>query len=273
MSTYAIGDIQGCYSELMALLSNIEFDQNKDTLWLVGDLINRGPENLETLEFLQTLPHLVCVLGNHDLHFLAVATKCHKASRSDTLDDLLDSEKLPNIVDWLRTLPLIHLDSELGYLMVHAGIPSIWSIPESLAYADEVHRLLQGENYRSFLTEMYGNYPINWSPDLTGMERLRVITNFLTRLRYCKENGEMDLIHKEQKIPIGFQPWFNHHPDKLDDAITILFGHWAALEGETGRKDIIGLDTGCLWGRELTAMRLEDRQKFTVPSQQLKTNF
>ncbi len=273
MSTYAIGDIQGCFSELVALLEKVNFDKQKDTLWLVGDLINRGPQNLETLLYLKTLPNLVCVLGNHDLHFLAVATGVHKPSRSDTLDDLLISPELPDLIEWLRHQPLIHVDSKLGYLMVHAGLPAIWTITESLAYAEEVQTSLRGERYRGFLKAMYGNQPANWASSLRGMERLRVITNYLTRLRYCKADGEMDLTHKEKVKPEGFEAWFNHHPNVLENDISILSGHWAALLGVTERHNIFALDTGCLWGRKLTALRLEDKQLFSVPSQQSLANF
>lgn len=273
MSTYAIGDIQGCFSELEALLEKIQFDQHSDTLWLLGDLINRGPQNIETLDFLMSLPNVISVLGNHDLHFMAVAMGCHKPSRSDTLGDILKSKHLPDIIEWLRNRPLIHFDSNLGYLMVHAGLPKIWSISESLNYASEVEQAIRGADFKEFLSEMYGNYPANWSPKLQKMERLRVITNYLTRLRYCKADGEMDLTQKETTAPPGFMPWFNDYPAQLENNITILFGHWAALEGVTGHQNIIGLDTGCLWGRELTALRLEDRQIYSVPSQQISAKF
>ena len=230
MSTYAIGDIQGCFSELEALLEKIQFDQHNDTLWLLGDLINRGPQNLETLDFLMSLPNVVSVLGNHDLHFMAVAMGCRKPSRSDTLGDILESSHLPAIVEWLRNRPLVHFDPKLGYLMVHAGLPKIWSISDSLKYANEVEQAIKGKNFKEFLSQMYGNQPSNWSPKLQGMERLRVITNYLTRLRYCKADGEMDLIQKETATPLGCKPWFNYYPKQLENNITILFGHWAALK-------------------------------------------
>ncbi len=272
-STYAIGDIQGCFSELTALLEKVRFNKDDDHLWLVGDLINRGPQNLETILFLKSLPKLTAVLGNHDLHFLAVATGVHKTSRSDTLHDLLVAPELPEIIEWLRHLPLIHVDSNQRYLMVHAGVPSIWTTTEAMDYADEVHTILRGDNYLEFLAAMYGNQPAVWSSNLRGMDRLRVITNYLTRLRYCTEDGEMDLVHKEQVCPEGFDAWFNHHPAVLNNDLNILFGHWAALQGVTGRDDIFALDTGCLWGRELTALRLEDKRLFSVPSQQSSTSF
>jgi bis(5'-nucleosyl)-tetraphosphatase (symmetrical) len=273
MSTYAIGDIQGCFSELKALLEKIHFDKRCDTLWLLGDLVNRGPQNLETLHYLMSLPNVISVLGNHDLHFMAVATGCHKASQSDTLSDILESTDLPDIIEWLRNRPLVHFDKKLGYLMVHAGLPKIWSMSESLNYANEVEQAIRGQNFKAFLSEMYGNHPANWSPKLEGMERLRVITNYLTRLRYCKADGEMDLIQKETNTPPGYEPWFNYYPTRLENGMTILFGHWAALEGVTGHQNIIGLDTGCLWGRELTALRLEDRRMYSVPSQQILVDF
>jgi len=273
MSTYAVGDIQGCFSEFVTLLERVSFDKKKDTLWLVGDLINRGPQNLETLKFVMSLPKVVVVLGNHDLHFLAVALGCHKASRSDTFSDVLAAPELPEIIRWLKARPLVHLDAQLGYLMVHAGLPRQWTISESLGYANEVEQVLKGPQAENFLSAMYGDQPAIWSPALLGTERLRVITNYLTRLRFCTKEGEMDLIHKESLIPPGYQPWFNYYPTRLESDLTLLFGHWAAIEGVTNHPNIIGLDTGCLWGRELTALRLEDKQRFSVPSQQLATKF
>ncbi|HIG40102.1 MAG TPA: symmetrical bis(5'-nucleosyl)-tetraphosphatase [Gammaproteobacteria bacterium] len=277
MSTYALGDIQGCFDELQLLLRSINFDEHHDELWFVGDLINRGPKNLETIDFVMSLPRVKVVLGNHDLHFLAVATGHHAVTRSDTLDDLLQAPHLKKIIDWMRHLPLIVRNETLGCTMVHAGIPPIWTVDEAIEFGSEVSQVLGSDRYNDFFTHMYGNQPSTWSDQLEGWDRLRVITNYLTRLRYCTNDGEMELTHKAEIQPDGFSPWFtfplvDNQPDQegqLQQPLqqrrdTILFGHWAAIEGITHQPGIIALDTGCVWGRELTAYRLEDQQFFSV---------
>ncbi|MCB1672067.1 MAG: symmetrical bis(5'-nucleosyl)-tetraphosphatase [Gammaproteobacteria bacterium] len=271
MTVYAIGDIQGCYKPLMKLLKQVNFLPGHDQLWCVGDLINRGPKSLDTLRFLSDIDDSVeVVLGNHDLHFLAIYHGCIEARNKDTLQKLLDAPDSSVLSEWLRHKPLAHfdsLDTSFGiqhYLMVHAGVAPQWTLQKTLDYAAEVELALQGEKFRKFLRKMYGDQPDSWSDDLTGMKRLRVITNTLTRIRFCTAEGRMDFNIKEGLAfaPPGFRPWFDF--EQLTPKTNILFGHWAALEGFTGREQVHALDTGCVWGRELTMMRLEDHKLFSV---------
>jgi len=266
VATYAIGDIQGCFSALKQLLKSVEFNRDKDRLWIAGDLINRGPESLQTLEFLYKIrENLDIVLGNHDLHLLAVAAGFKKPTPSDTLDDILKSPIRKQLLNWLRQQPLIHHDSTLNYTMVHAGIPPQWSISESLIYAKEVENILSSDDINTFLSVMYGNSPNHWDESLTGMDRLRLITNYFTRMRFCTPAGGLELKTKSHvnDAPTGYYPWFdiNNRKAKNDN---IIFGHWAALEGKTHQDNIFALDTGCVWGGKLTAMRLEDKKIFSV---------
>ncbi len=264
MSTYAIGDLQGCYNEFQALLEKINFDRHTDRLWLLGDLVNRGPDNLGIVRQLRELGDAaVCILGNHDLHFLAVATGQHKTMRADTLEDLLAAPELDDLIEWMRHLPLLYRDTDLGFTMVHAGLPPCWDVDTCFARAAEVEQTLQGDDYTTFLTSMYGNFPSSWDNRLEGMDRLRLITNYFTRLRYCKADGTLELQHKTDIAPDGFAPWFEHlQPHHA--CTKILFGHWAAIMGQCSAPDCFALDTGCVWGRSLTAMRLEDCQRYTV---------
>lgn len=265
MSTYVIGDVQGCYDELQTLLANLKFNPQHDAVWFVGDLINRGPKNLETIRFIQGLPNSCVVLGNHDLHFLAVASGAQTASPSDTLNDLLEAPDLPDIIDWLRHLPILHYDAAYNVVMVHAGLPPQWNLQTCLARALEIQQALTGPDYRNYLASMYGNQPDTWSDDLTGNPRLRIITNYFTRLRYCNAEGKLELLHKTDTAPSGYAPWFTFPRPEI--ALPILFGHWAALDGVTGVNTAIALDTGCVWGRSLTAMCLEDGTITSVPAQ------
>ena len=270
MATYAIGDIQGCLQALKQLLNSFSFDINRDRLWIAGDLINRGPESLQTLQFLYDIrENLDIVLGNHDLHLLAVAAGFKKPTPSDTLDEILKAPDRDELLNWLRQQPLIHHDSKLGYTMVHAGIPPQWSVDESLSYAKEVEQVLTGNNINSFLKVMYGNEPNRWNESLTGTDRLRLITNYFTRMRFCTPSGELELKTKSHinDAPAGYYPWFTINNRKAKSE-NIIFGHWAALQGETHQDNIFALDTGCVWGGELTAMRLEDRTMFCVKNPQ-----
>lgn len=271
MSTYAIGDIQGCYKPLTQLLKQVEFKPGRDRLWCVGDLINRGPNSLDTLRFLRDMNDSVeIVLGNHDLHFLAIYHGVAPPRTNDTLAKLLSARDSAELAEWLRFKPLAHYDSVdtskgiQSYLMIHAGVAPKWSLQKTLNLAAEVELALQGPDFRTFLANMYGNKPDVWSKHLIGWERLRVITNYLTRVRFCNEIGQMDLTVKEgpSKAPLGFRPWFEF--ERISPKTNILFGHWAALEGFTGKPHVYALDTGCVWGRELTMMRLEDEQLFSV---------
>ena len=264
MSTFAFGDIQGCYKEFRYLLKQCRFNSAVDNLWLVGDLINRGPDNRETLDFVMSLgDSATTVLGNHDLHFLAIARGKGSQSSSDTLGDLLEHKNLDQYVEWIRTRPMIHYDRELNCAMVHAGLPPIWSVNVCLERANEVEALLSGNNCDDFLDVMYGNEPPTWHDEIVGMDRIRLLTNFFTRMRFCRGDASLELTHKTLQAPAGYRPWFEFpRPDRTN----IVFGHWAALEGNTGLPHIHALDTGCVWGRTLTAMRLEDGQLFQCPA-------
>lgn len=271
MTIYAIGDIQGCYKPLMKLLGQVKFAPGRDQLWCVGDLINRGPKSLDTLRYLRDIGDATqIVLGNHDLHYLAIYYGCAPARNKDTLQKLLEAPDGDELSDWLRHKPLAHYDSietRMGiqnYLMVHAGVAPQWSLQKTLDCAAEVELALEGGNFRKYLEMMYGDRPDRWTNDLAGWDRLRVITNYLTRLRFCTEEGTMDLNVKEglAYAPPGFKPWYAF--ERITPKANILFGHWAALEGITGRENVYALDTGCVWGRELTMMRLEDHKLFSV---------
>ena len=264
MATYAIGDLQGCFFSFQDLLKKIQFNPVHDRLWFVGDLINRGPGSLDVMRWmLEHQSSVVTVLGNHDLHTLVVAEGFVSAHRSDTIQSLLDAPDAPELLRWLRHQPLVHF--EHGYLMVHAGLLPEWTVDQAMALGAEVHLALQAPNYREFLQYMYGNDPKRWDDGLNGWDRLRVITNAMTRLRICSADGEMEFKFKGelQNIPDGYQPWFElSHRASVNTPI--VFGHWSAL-GLQHKNNVYSLDTGCLWGGHLSAMRLEDRQIFQVP--------
>jgi bis(5'-nucleosyl)-tetraphosphatase (symmetrical) len=263
MATYAIGDIQGCLPQLKCLLQKISFDPDQDTLWLAGDLINRGSDCLGTLRFLYSLRNnIVCVLGNHDLHLLAVAYGQRKINRGDTLADIIAADDREPILHWLRQQPLVHHDSKLGFTMVHAGIPPIWSVEQSLKKSREVELFLQSDNFKFFLKNMYGNTPNRWDENLKGIDRLRVITNYFTRMRFCNSDSELELTTKNSKAPIGYQSWFTIE-NRAASNDKIIFGHWAALKGCTGTDNTYAIDTGCVWGGKLSALRLEDKTLFS----------
>ncbi len=261
MSTYVIGDVQGCLRELEALLRAVNFDAGQDSLWFVGDLINRGPDNRGVLDMIMGLPNVTCVLGNHDLHFLAIACGRQRARRGDTFDDLLQSPRLPEYIQFFRSLPLIHHDESNNLVVVHAGLPPQFSLGKCLDLAKEVTDVLMSDEYETFLGAMYGNLPARWDDTLHGWDRLRLITNYFTRMRYCKADGELELIHKADIQPEGYAPWFSF--ERQDDT-RVLFGHWAALEGRVETEFVTALDTGCVWGRALTALRLEDEKLYAV---------
>lgn len=259
MSTYAIGDVQGCYDELRRLLDSVSFDPAIDTLWFVGDLVNRGPKSLETLRYASSLgDRAVTVLGNHDLNLLAVAEGLRKAHRGDTVDRLLEAPDRDELLYWLRTRKMMHAAS--GYAMVHAGLLPQWSIARALALAAEVEAVLRGPEYVELLQHMYGNAPTRWDDRLMGDDRLRVIVNAMTRLRLCDAEGHMEFSHKDAPVdvPAGYMPWFDV-PGRASAGTPIICGHWAAL-GLALRDDLLSIDTGCVWGRELSALRLEDRR-------------
>jgi len=261
MATYALGDVQGCYDEMQRLLEALAFDASRDTLWLVGDLVNRGPQSLEVLRFVRSLgERAITVLGNHDLHLLVVAAGVRKPHTGDTLDGILNAPDRDELLDWLRRQRLMHAAS--GHAMVHAGLLPQWSVKKALVLAGEVEQALRGDGYAEFLQRMYGNTPTSWSEQLQGHDRLRVIVNAMTRLRLCTPDGVMEFSHKTglEGAPSGYLPWFDV-PGRASRETPIVFGHWAAL-GLKLRDDLLGLDSGCVWGRRLTAVRLEDRKLF-----------
>ncbi len=266
MATYAIGDIQGCLPQLVQLLEQINYQAEEDHLWFAGDLINRGPASLETLRFIKSLGDSAkVVLGNHDLHLLAVAHGHGDLKRKDTLAEILMASDRDELMNWLRNQPLCHYDPQLNTIMTHAGIPPCWDLDKTLSLASEVEEKLKSDTVDDFFAAMYGNTPRKWSDDLTGMDRLRAITNYLTRMRFCDENSKLDLKSKEgiNTAVKGYAPWFNY-PTQLPENCHIVFGHWAAIEGITHQDNIHALDTGCVWGGSLTALRLEDRQRFST---------
>lgn len=261
MSTYAIGDIQGCFEALTLLLEKIRFDPAQDRLWLVGDLINRGPDSVEVLQWARGLgDRVVTVLGNHDLHFLAVAEGHVPPHRSDTLEELLAAPDREDLIDWLRCQRMIYAEGD--WVLVHAGLLPQWTVAQALRLGGEVEAVLSGDHYREFLKHMYGNQPDQWDDSLSGFDRLRVITNAMTRLRVCSPAGVMEFNHKQspETRPKGTLPWYEVPGRNSADA-NIVFGHWSALGLNVGSRHV-ALDTGCLWGGQLTAMRLEDRQVF-----------
>ena len=270
MPTYAIGDLQGCHSRLLALLAHIDASQSTTAdgaeddppqYIFVGDIVNRGPQSLETLRCLHALgPRVRMVLGNHDLHLLAAASGLRKAGRNDTLAPILQAPDRDALLAWLRRQPLALLQA--NHLVVHAGVLPQWSVTQTLALADEVSQVLQGPHWLDFLANMYGNQPARWNDALAGHERLRCIVNALTRMRYCTPEGEMILDDAKPALAHGALPWFDL-PGRRSADTTVVFGHWSAL-GLQLRDNLIGLDTGCLWGGKLTAVRLEDRALFQV---------
>lgn len=263
MAIYAVGDVQGCYTELMLLLERICFDRSRDTLWFVGDLVNRGPDSLSVLRLVKSLGHsAVTVLGNHDLHLLAVAAGVAELHRSDTLDGILDAPDRDDLLSWLRNQKLLHTENNV--VMVHAGLLPGWSVMQAAALANEAEQALRGSHYVDVLAHMYGNHPNHWRNDLSGYDRLRVIINAFTRLRICTANGEMEFKFKGEAkdIPQGYRSWFEL-PHRASTDSTIIFGHWSAL-GLLRREKLIALDTGCLWGGALTAIRLENGEIIQV---------
>jgi bis(5'-nucleosyl)-tetraphosphatase (symmetrical) len=266
MTTYAIGDVQGCFAELQILLTQLKFNPEVDTLWFTGDLVNRGPQSLEVLRYVKRLgaKHKV-VLGNHDLHLIAVAYGARKLHAGDTLDEVLSAPDSDELIYWLRHLPLFYRDKQSGCLLVHAGLAPTWSAAEARELAAEVEKVLHGETPEFFLQQMYGNEPNQWRDELSGIERLRCIINYFTRMRFCHADGSLDLSYKGEIAgkPDDLIPWFDV-PDRKNANEKIIFGHWAALNGKTNSPFLCALDTGCVWGNCLTAMRVEDGERFSV---------
>ncbi|MBU3695608.1 symmetrical bis(5'-nucleosyl)-tetraphosphatase [Dechloromonas sp.] len=265
MATYAIGDIQGCYDSLQALLARCAFDPTADRLWLVGDLVNRGPKSLTTLRFIRSLGDAaVTVLGNHDLYLLMVAEGGAKfRGKDDTLQEIFDAPDCGDLLYWLRHQPLCYTEGE--YCMVHAGLLPQWTAARARELAGEVEAALQGPNFREFILNLWGSEPAGWSDDLSGWQRLRVIVNAMTRMRFCTLDGIMEFKVKGKlaNAPAGHLPWFDL-PDRQSRDAVLVTGHWSAL-GLKVEPNFLALDSGCLWGGHLTAVRLEDRAVFQVP--------
>lgn len=267
MATYAIGDIQGCFRELMQLLDNLGFSESRDRLWLVGDLVNRGPDSLAVLRFVKGLgERAVTVLGNHDLHLVMLTEGHGRANAEDTLDEVLAAPDREDLMAWLRARPLFHVEDE--YAMVHAGLLPQWDVEGAAELSDEAGKALTVPSYRDFLANMWGSEPAAWSDDLAGWDRLRVVINAMTRMRFCTPEGVMEFRAPGSKGPpdrgpIGCLPWYEV-PGRASADHCVICGHWSAL-GFRHERNLLALDSGCLWGGSLTAVRLEDRRVFQLP--------
>ena len=265
MATYAIGDIQGCFVTFLRLLERISFDPAHDRLWLVGDLVNRGPRSVETLRFVRNLgKSAVTILGNHDLALLIIAQGYGQQSKWDRFDEILSAPDIADLLLWLRHLPLCH--AENGYCMVHSGLLPAWTVEQAVALAAEVEAAMIAPNWSAFLGSVWGNEPAFWRDDLAGWDRLRVIINAMTRMRFCSPEGVIDFEAKGEVVsaPPGFVPWFEV-PDRCSADTVLVTGHWSAL-GLKILPNLLAIDSGCLWGGGLTAIRLEDRCVFQVPT-------
>ncbi len=267
MARFAVGDLQGCLDPLLRLLERARFEPGHDELWLVGDLVNRGPQSLAALRFVRELGGSArTVLGNHDLHLLAVAHGARLPARGDTLQAILDAPDATDLLEWLAAQPLLLRDPEQRMTLVHAGIAPQWCAEEAEALAAEVSAALAGPSRTDFLGAMYGNEPDCWNAGLEGFERLRVITNYLTRMRFCSPEGRLNLRAKDapENPPPGCVPWFRA-PDARWRGETVVFGHWAALNGRVSDPDLIALDTGCVWGNCMTLINLDTRERLQHP--------
>ena len=263
MATYAIGDLQGCFTSLQELLGKIGFRETGDRLWFVGDLVNRGPQSLEILRVVKSLgARAISVLGNHDLHLLMVAAGRARPHRNDTFEAILAAPDRNELLGWLRGLPLMHVEDD--YAMVHAGLLPCWSVDQARDLAGEAEQALHGTDWLELMDHMYGNRPDHWEDTLTGYDRLRVVINAMTRLRICTADGRMEFSHKGslRDIPPGYVPWFAV-PGRRSADSTIVCGHWSAI-GLLAQKNLLALDSGCLWGGQLSAVRLEDRRIYQV---------
>ncbi len=265
MATYAIGDVQGCFVELARLVDRIRFDPATDELWFVGDLVNRGPHSLEVLRYVRALgSRVTVVLGNHDLHLISIACGFGRPRADDTLVAVLNAADRDVLIDWLRGCSMLHATDR--YVIVHAGLLPQWSIRTATLLAREVEVALRGVDHLAYLANMYGSEPDSWCDTLAGFDRFRVIVNAMTRMRFCSVTGRMDFRHKDsaQSAPAGYAPWFAHRDPRACDP-TIIFGHWSTL-GLHQSDRIVCIDTGCVWGGALTALRLEDRRVFQEPA-------
>lgn len=263
MPTYAIGDVQGCFAAFRELLAAIDYVPGRDRLWLTGDLVNRGEDSLSMLRWCMAHDeNVVAILGNHDLHLLAVAEGFVPPHKKDTLSEILEAADRAEVLDWLRRRPMLHREGD--WLMVHAGLMPDWTAQMAEALARELEDALRGPGYRRFLRAMYGNEPRHWSEALSGQDRLRLIANAMTRLRFLHADGGLEFLHKcaPDEAPQGLIPWYDM-PGRRSLDVRVVFGHWSTL-GLYVRSDVVALDTGCLWGGRLTALRLEDGRIFQV---------
>lgn len=272
MATYAIGDVQGCYDELCALLDLIRFDPADDRLCFAGDLVNRGPKSLEVLRLVAGFgDRALNVLGNHDLHLIAAAERV-RVREGDTLDEILQAEDKDRLMAWLCACPVLYHDPGLDFYLVHAGLVPQWTADNAMRLAHELEACLRGPGLDDYLADMYGNQPDLWRDNLKGQDRLRILTNVFTRLRFCRRDGALDLEEKgvPGEQPSGLYPWYAH-PDRQSRGARIVFGHWAALrmsEDEENTHNAYHIDQGCVWGGALTALRMDDMRRFSVPSRQ-----
>ena len=268
MATYFIGDVHGCYLSLLKLLEVISFNERNDQLWFAGDLVNRGPQSLETLRFIISLGKSAkTILGNHDLHLIACSFE-KKAKNKDTLEAILTASDKSELIDWLRQQPLVLHEPDKKWLMVHAGICPVWTLEETIQYSALIEQQLKQENLKEFIHSWYGDTPSKWDERLSSPEKERVIINYFTRMRILDAQQNMALNYKKglESIPLGYMPWFQVKHN-LPPNYRIAFGHWASLMGKTHTVGIGALDTGCVWGQFLTAFRIDDEQYFQVKAQ------
>jgi len=272
MAHYVVGDIQGCYDPLVRLLDIVNFDTNQDTLLCVGDLVNRGPKSLKVLRFLKSLENqCITVLGNHDIHLLSMFYGIRKPRSTDTLQRILKSSDAGELCDWLRTKPLLHIDQKRQFALCHAGIYPWWSLNQAIEYAEEVHqRLINEKKCIKLLSNIYSNQPDKWNDELKKHDRRRFIINAFTRMRFCHPEGHLDLVESGYNgaITENRKPWFHFKNDKLD-GYKIIFGHWSSL-GLLNNKQILALDTGCIWGGPMTLAKLGDEPNQSIELYQSK---
>ncbi len=275
MATYAIGDVQGCYEELCALLDLIRFDPAEDRLCFAGDLVNRGPKSLEVLRLIEGLgDRTLNVLGNHDLHLIAAAAHVRER-KDDTLDEILNADDREQLLAWLRRCPVMYREPDLDFYLVHAGLPPQWNSDDAMRLAGELEDCLRGPRLEDYLDGMYGNQPDLWRDALKGQDRMRFLTNAFTRVRFCRRDGSLDLKEKgvSSEKPGGLYPWYAH-PERRNRGSRIVFGHWATLkmsEREEKEHGVYHIDQGCVWGGALTALRMDDMRRFSVASRQQKS--
>lgn len=271
MATYVIGDVQGCFDELVLLFEKINFSKTNDVIVFAGDLVNRGKRSLDVLRFIKALQQQAnchVVLGNHDLHLLAVFYRVRDIKKQDTFQDILLADDASELCDWLRQQSMLFFDEANQSVITHAGIAPTWTISQAIDYARELEQQLQSTHYQQVLSQLFGTQPNHWDDSLFFYDRLRVICNVLTRMRFCFSDGSLDFIYKGKlgSQPKNLIPWFQLRKKLQTDDTSIVFGHWAALEGHTGDPQYVCVDTGCIWGNTLSAYRLEDKTWFQVSS-------